>query len=93
MTLAVLTKTSIGLGGVEWCYRGQVQSRLALLVLHGGVGSVGQQQGTQLGPALLGRLVEGRERPLVCGVHTRVVLDQQSRDVNVLEREQEMERE
>lgn len=77
----------------ERCYsphRGQVQGRLALLVLHGGIGSVGQQQRTQLGPPLLRRLVERRERPLIGGVHARVVLDQQGGDVHVLDGESEI---
>ena len=43
-----------------------------------------QQQGAQLGAPLLGRLVERREGPLVRSVHTRVVLDEQRRDVHVL---------
>lgn len=46
---------------------------------------MGQQQGAQLGPSLLGRLVERREGPLVCGVDARVVLDQQGGDVHVLD--------
>lgn len=45
---------------------------------------MGQQQSAELGPPLLGRLVEGRERPLVGGVDARVVLDQQGGDVHVL---------
>lgn len=66
-------------------HRGQVQRRLPLLVLHGGVGSMGQQQRAQLGPPLLRRLVQRRERPLIGGVHARVVLDQQGGDVYVLD--------
>ena len=66
-------------------YRGEIERRLALLVLHGGVGAVGQQQSAQLGPSLLRRLVQRGEGPLVRGVHTRVVLDQQRRDVHVLQ--------
>lgn len=73
-------------------HRGQVQRRLALLVLHGGICSVGQQQSAQLRPALLRRLVERRERPLIGGVDARVVLDQQSSDVNVLNAERQRER-
>lgn len=65
-------------------YRGEVERRLPLLVLHGGVGSVRQQQGTQLGASLLCSLVERSERPLIRGIHTRVVLDQQSRNIHML---------
>lgn len=71
-------------GGRKRSHCSQVQRRLALLVLHGGIGSVGQQQGAQLGPPLLRRLVERRERPLISGVDARVVLDQQGGDVHVL---------
>lgn len=46
---------------------------------------MGQQQSAQLSPPLLGRFVEGRERPLVRGVDARVVLDQQGGDVHVLD--------
>lgn len=67
-------------------YRGQVQRRLAFLILHGGVGAMGEQQGTQLGPTLLGRLVQRCEGPLVGGVDARVVLDQQGGDVHMLVR-------
>ena len=45
--------------------RGQVEGCLTLLVLEGGVGSVGQQQGAQLGSTLLGRLVQRGETPLI----------------------------
>lgn len=44
-----------------------------------------EQQGTELRTTLLGRLVERREGPLICRVHTCVVLDQQCRNVNVLQ--------
>lgn len=44
-----------------------------------------QQQRTELRAPLLGRLVEGREGPLVRGVHTRVVLYQEGGDVHVLQ--------
>lgn len=70
---------------------GQVERRLTLLVLHGGICSVGQQQSAQLGPPLLRRLVERRERPLIGGVDARVVLDQQGGDVNVLNGERRRE--
>ena len=43
-----------------------------------------QQQRTELRPSLLGRLVERRESPFVCSVHTCVVLNQQGCDVHVL---------
>lgn len=46
---------------------------------------MGQQQSAQLSPPLLGRLVQGGERPLVRGVDARVVLDQQGGDVHVLD--------
>lgn len=72
-------------------HRGQVERRLPLLVLHGGIGSVGQQQSAQLGPPLLRRLVERRERPLIGGVDARVVLDQQGSDVNVLDEERQQD--
>ncbi len=45
---------------------GEVEGRLTLLVVEGGVGAVGQQQRAQLGPPLLGRLVQRGEPPLVC---------------------------
>lgn len=48
---------------------------------------MGQQQGTELGAAFLRRFVEGRESPLVGGVHTSVVLDEQGGDVHVLDGE------
>lgn len=73
-------------GGGKRSHCSQVERRLTLLVLHGGVGSVGQQQGAQLGPPLLRRFVERRERPLIGGVDARVVLDQQGGDVHVLVR-------
>lgn len=47
-----------------------------------------QEQGTQLGASLLRSLVERSECPLIRGVHTRVVLDQQSRNIHVLRRKQ-----
>lgn len=53
---------------------------------------MGQKQSAQLGPPLLRRLVERRERPLIGGVDAGVVLDQQGGDVNVLERERKRER-
>lgn len=43
-----------------------------------------QQQRTELRATLLGRLVEGREGPLIRSIHTRVVLDQKGGDVHVL---------
>lgn len=52
---------------------------------------MGQQQSAQLSPPLLGRFVEGRERPLVRGVDARVVLDQQGGDVHVLDAGEEEE--
>lgn len=52
---------------------------------------MGQQQSAQLGPPLLRRLVERRERPLIGGVDARVVLDQQGGDVNVLNEERQRE--
>lgn len=66
-------------------YGGEVQGGLALLVLHGWVGAMGEQQGTELRAALLGCLVERREGPLVCRIHTCVVLDEQRRNVHVLQ--------
>jgi hypothetical protein len=45
--------------------RGEVQWRLTLLVVEGGVGPMGQQQRAQLGTPLLGRLVQRGEPPLV----------------------------
>lgn len=54
---------------------------------------MGQQQSAQLSPPLLGRFVEGRERPLVRGVDARVVLDQQGGDVHVLDAGEEEEAE
>lgn len=66
-------------------YRRQVQRRLALLVLHGGVGSVGQQQSAELGAALLRSLMEGCEGPFISGIYTGVKLDQQGRNVHMLE--------
>lgn len=44
-----------------------------------------QQQGAELSPPLLRRLVEGGKRPLVCGVDARVVLDQQGGNIHVLD--------
>ncbi|KAF3850615.1 hypothetical protein F7725_012387 [Dissostichus mawsoni] len=61
-----------------------VQCGLALLVFHGGVGSVSQQQRAELRSALLRRLVERRESPFICSVHTRVVLDEEGGDVHML---------
>ena len=66
-------------------YRGEIERRLALLVLHGGVGAVGQEQGTQLGAALLRRLVQRGEGPLVRGVHTGVELNEQGSNVHMLQ--------
>lgn len=66
-------------------YRGEVQSSLTLLILHGWVSTMGEQQGTELRPTLLGCLVERREGPLICCVHTCVVLDQQRRNVYMLQ--------
>lgn len=51
---------------------------------------MGQQQSTELSPPLLGRFVEGSKRPLVCGVDTCVVLDQQGGDVHMLDRGKEV---
>lgn len=51
-----------------------------------------QQQRAQLGPPLLGRFVEGRERPLIRGVDARVVLDEQGGDVHVLDADGEGDR-
>jgi hypothetical protein len=45
--------------------RGEVQGRLTLLVVEGGVRPVGQEQRAQLGTPLLGRLVQRGEPPLV----------------------------
>lgn len=80
-------------GGRKRSHCSQVQRRLTLLVLHGGIGSVGQQQGAQLGPPLLRRFMERRERPLISGVDARVVLDQQGGDVHVLVGTMEKKRE
>ncbi len=66
-------------------YRRQVQRHLALLVLRGGVGSVGQEQSAELRAALLRSLVEGCEGPFISGIYTGVKLDQQGRDVHMLE--------
>lgn len=52
---------------------------------------MGQQQGAQLGPPLLGRFVEGRERPFVCGIDAGVVLNQQGGDVHVLHTGEQVE--
>lgn len=54
------------------------------MVLHGGVGAVSQQQSAELSATLLSGFMKGGERPLVRRVHTRVVLDQQGRNVHVL---------
>lgn len=72
-------------------YRSQIQSSLPLLVLHGGVGSMSQQQRTELCATLLSCFMEGCERPFVCGIHTRVVFDQKGCNIHMLrgrEREQ-----
>lgn len=45
---------------------------------------MGQQQGTELSPSLLGRFMKGGERPLVRGVDACVVLDEQGGYVYVL---------
>lgn len=52
---------------------------------------MGQQQGAQLGPPLLGRFVEGSERPFVCGIDACVVLNQQGGDVHVLHTGEQVE--
>lgn len=52
---------------------------------------MGQQQGAQLGPPLLGRFVEGGERPFVCGIDACVVLNQQGGDVHVLHTGEQVE--
>lgn len=44
-----------------------------------------EQQGTELRPTLLGCLVEWCEGPLIGGVNTCVVLDQQRRNVHMLQ--------
>lgn len=44
-----------------------------------------EQQSAELRAALLGGLVERREGPLVCCIHTCVVLDQQRRNVHMLQ--------
>lgn len=71
-------------------YRGQVQRRLPLLVLHSGIGSMGEQQRAELSPPFLGRFVQGSKCPLVGCIDTRVVLDQQSSYVHVLDRGEEV---
>lgn len=69
----------------DWsCYRCQVQSSLPLLVLHGGVSTVSQQQRAKLCTTLLGCLVEGGESPFVCSIHTRIVLDKQGCNIHML---------
>lgn len=70
-------------------YRGQIERGLSLLVLHGRVGAMSQKQGTQLCAALLCRLMQRGEGPLICGVHTGVVLDEQGSDVHVLREAQD----
>lgn len=62
---------------------GEIDGALTLLVLEEGICPVGQQQGAQLRSPLLRRLVEGREAPFVSGIDHGVVLDEQSRDVQV----------
>lgn len=52
---------------------------------------MGQQQGAQLGPPLLGRFVEGSERPFVRGIDACVVLNQQGGDVHVLHMGEQVE--
>lgn len=49
-----------------------------------------QQQGTQLGASLLRSLMERSECPLICGIHTRVVLDQQSRNIHMLRKSNQL---
>lgn len=72
------------LTGSPTSHRCQVEWRLSLLVLHGGISAMGQQQSAELGPPLLGRFVERCERPFICGIDAGVVLDQQGCDVHVL---------
>lgn len=93
MALVPLPDTLKQLKGSKRSHGSQVERRLPLLVLHGGVCSVGQQQRAQLSPALLRRFVERRERPLIGGVDARVVLDQQGGDVDVLVMTEETEEE
>ena len=52
---------------------------------------MGQQQSAELRPPLLRCLMEGSERPLVCGVDAGVELDQQGGDIHVLDRGEEVE--
>lgn len=44
-----------------------------------------EQQSAELRTALLGCLMQRREGPLVCRIHTGVVLDQQRRNVHMLQ--------
>lgn len=66
------------------CYRGQVESSLAFLVLHGGICSMSEQQSAELCAPLLGGLMEGCERPFVCSIHACIVLYQQGSDIDML---------
>ena len=62
---------------------GEIQRGLALLVFQGRVGPVGQEQSAELGPALLGRLVQWGEAPLVGGVDNCGVLDEEGGNVKM----------
>ena len=62
---------------------GEIQRGLALLVFQGRVSSVGQEQSAELGPALLGRLVQWGEAPLVGGVDNCGVLDEEGGNVKM----------
>lgn len=66
-------------------YRCQIQGRLSLLVLHGGISSMGQQQSAELSSSFLRRFVERSKSPLIRGIDTRVVLDQQGGYVHMLD--------
>lgn len=46
---------------------------------------MGQEQSAELRATLLRSLMEGREGPFISGIYTGVKLDQQGRDVHMLE--------
>ncbi len=73
-------------------HSGEVIREFPLLVAHGDICTVQDQEGAELRAPLLSGFVKRREVPAVRGIHETVVLDQHGRNINVLWRRDEPSR-
>ena len=71
-------------GGLPLTYSGEVIREFPLLVAHGDIGPMEDEEGAELCAALLSRLVERCKVPAIRGIHQAVVLDQHGRHIHML---------